>query len=86
MFFIKSAAGFVTLLATFNYGGLQIRNEHGDWMAAPQRPNSLVMNIGDMLSAMSGGKFKVIIDEDNDDENDDDDEDDDKDYDDDDYE
>ncbi|KAK7489017.1 hypothetical protein BaRGS_00019678 [Batillaria attramentaria] len=28
-------------------------------MDVPCRPNSLVMNIGDMLSAMSGGRFKA---------------------------
>jgi hypothetical protein len=79
MFFIKSAAGFVTLLATFNYGGLQIRNEGGDWMAVPQRPNSLVMNIGDMLSAMSEGKFKASYTYKNDENDDGDDDDDDED-------
>lgn len=54
-----SDSGFVTLLATFNYKGLQICTEDGLWMDVPCRPNSLVMNIGDMLSAMSGGRFKA---------------------------
>ena len=53
--------GFVTLLATFNYGGLEILKDDGKWMAVPCRPNSLVMNIGDMLSNMSGGKFKSTM-------------------------
>ncbi|KAK7099649.1 uncharacterized protein [Littorina saxatilis] len=55
-----SDSGFVTLLSTFNYGGLQILQDGSDeWTAVPSRPQSLVMNIGDMLSAMSGGRFKA---------------------------
>ena len=59
--FCSIYSGFVTLLATFDYGGLQILNEEGKWMDAPVRRNSLVMNIGDILAKMSGGRFKVII-------------------------
>jgi len=56
-----SDTGFVTLLATFNYAGLEIRHGErpGEWLAVPERPQSLVMNIGDMLSEMSGGRFKA---------------------------
>ena len=54
-----SVAGFVTLLATFHYAGLQVCQEDGGWLAVPCRPNALVMNAGDMLAAMTGGKFKA---------------------------
>nr|KAG5698625.1 hypothetical protein BaRGS_003139 [Batillaria attramentaria] len=49
----------VTLLDTFQYPGLQIWREDGQWMEVPVRPNSLVMNIGQTLSAISGGRFKA---------------------------
>ena len=51
----------MTLLSTFHYGGLEIRQEGSGWLHVPCRPNSLVMNIGDLLSAMSGGKFKATV-------------------------
>ncbi|XP_071119193.1 isopenicillin N synthase-like [Haliotis cracherodii] len=54
-----SDSGFVTLLATFHYRGLQIRNQHGEWVDVEPRPNSLVMNIGDILSKTSNGRFKA---------------------------
>nr|KAG5698623.1 hypothetical protein BaRGS_003137 [Batillaria attramentaria] len=49
----------VTLLDTFQYPGLQIWREDGQWMEVPVRPDSLVMNIGQTLSAISGGRFKA---------------------------
>ncbi|XP_071119460.1 probable iron/ascorbate oxidoreductase DDB_G0283291 [Haliotis cracherodii] len=54
-----SDSGFVTLLTTFHYRGLQIRNQHGEWVDVEPRPNSLVMNIGDILSKTSNGRFKA---------------------------
>ncbi|XP_046365943.2 2-oxoglutarate-dependent dioxygenase 33-like [Haliotis rufescens] len=54
-----SDSGFVTLLATFHYRGLQIRNQHDKWVDVEPRPNSLVMNIGDILSKTSNGRFKA---------------------------
>ncbi|XP_076462354.1 uncharacterized protein LOC143294767 [Babylonia areolata] len=62
-----SDSGFVTLLATFHYGGLQVwrgGKEGGSqcgWMEVPPRPSSLVMNVGDMMSAMSGGRVKATV-------------------------
>lgn len=50
---------FVTLLATFSNTGLELLDEEGNWAAVTPRPNSLVMNIGRLLSEMSGDRFKA---------------------------
>ena len=50
---------FVTLLATFDYPGLQIQDENDQWIDVPVRPNSLVVNIGDVLSNVTGGRLKA---------------------------
>lgn len=49
---------FVTLLVTFSYPGLEILKEDGEWMGVAPRPGSLVVNIGDLLSRLTGGRFK----------------------------
>ena len=50
---------FITLLATFDYPGLQIQDENDQWVDVPVRPNSLVLNIGDVLSKVTGRKLKA---------------------------
>ena len=50
---------FITLLATFDYPGLQIQDENDQWVDVPVRPNSLVLNIGDVLSKVTGGRLKA---------------------------
>jgi len=44
---------FVTLLASFNYPGLEIFKEDGTWMSVAPRPGSLAVNIGDLLSRLT---------------------------------
>ncbi len=46
--------GFVTLLATGSTSGLQVLDPTGDWIDVPVVPNSFVLNIGEMLQAMTG--------------------------------
>jgi isopenicillin N synthase-like dioxygenase len=46
--------GFVTLLATGETPGLQVLDPTGAWIDVPVVPNSFVLNIGEMLQAMSG--------------------------------
>ena len=41
--------GCVTLLATDEVGGLEVRKRNGEWVSAPFIPNSYVCNIGDCL-------------------------------------
>ncbi len=50
---------FITLLATFDYPGLQIQDENDQWVDVPVRSNSLVVNIGDVLSKMTGRRLKA---------------------------
>lgn len=46
--------GFVTLLAAGSTPGLQVLDPTGDWIDVPVVPNSFVLNIGEMLQAMTG--------------------------------
>lgn len=46
---------FTLLLPTCD--GLEVMNGEGKWIDAPFRPDCLVVNIGDMLELMSGGRF-----------------------------
>ena len=41
--------GNITLLATDDVGGLEVRTRSGDWIAAPPIPDAFVVNIGDCL-------------------------------------
>jgi hypothetical protein len=36
---------------------LEVLNATGEWVPAPYVPNSFVVNIGDLLSTVSGGQF-----------------------------
>lgn len=49
--------GFITLLKQDDVGGLQVRNKHGEWIAAPPIENTFVMNVGDILAKWSNGRF-----------------------------
>lgn len=46
--------GFLTVLATGDTPGLQIENQEGTWIDAPVVPESFVINLGEMLQAMTG--------------------------------
>ena len=37
--------------------GLEVVNSEGEWIDAPPIPNAFVVNIGDMIEALSGGTF-----------------------------
>ncbi|MGL5009122.1 MAG: isopenicillin N synthase family dioxygenase [Paracoccaceae bacterium] len=41
--------GCVTLLATDDVGGLDVRTRSGEWLAAPHVPGAFICNIGDCL-------------------------------------
>lgn len=46
--------GFVTLLATGSTPGLQVLDTNGGWIDVPNVADSFVLNIGEMLQAMTG--------------------------------
>lgn len=52
-------SGIITLLLQDNTGGLQVLNGEGQWSDARVIENSLVMNIGDLLTRWTGGEFKA---------------------------
>lgn len=47
-------AGFLTLLLQHGVGGLQVENEHGEWIDVPPRDDAFVVNLGEMLQSMTG--------------------------------
>ncbi len=47
-------AGFLTLLMQHGVGGLQVLNPDGDWIDVPPRDDAFVVNLGEMLQAMTG--------------------------------
>eukprot|EP00095_Tigriopus_kingsejongensis_P002555 maker-scaffold309_size213625-snap-gene-1.22 protein:Tk02555 transcript:maker-scaffold309_size213625-snap-gene-1.22-mRNA-1 annotation:"2og-fe oxygenase" len=53
-------SGFLTLLQTFNYPGLEIE-VNGEWFAVPPNPETLVVNIGEQMAEMSNGRFKATV-------------------------
>lgn len=52
-------SSFVTLLINFNNPGLEYLREDGSWVDVQPRPGSLVVNIGNLLSELTGGRLKA---------------------------
>lgn len=50
-------SGILTLLHQDPTGGLEVLNAEGAWVPAPYVPETIVVNIGDLLARVSGGKF-----------------------------
>lgn len=50
-------SGILTLLHQDPTGGLEVLNASGAWVPAPYVPESIVVNIGDLLARVSGGRF-----------------------------
>ncbi|KAH7391471.1 putative iron/ascorbate oxidoreductase, partial [Cadophora sp. MPI-SDFR-AT-0126] len=50
-------SGILTLLHQDKTGGLEVRNSEGEWIPAPYVPGSMVVNIGDLMAKVSGGKW-----------------------------
>ncbi len=46
--------GFLTVLATGSNPGLQVQNQDGEWIDVPTVVDSFVINLGEMLQAMTG--------------------------------
>jgi len=49
--------GFLTLLAPGNVAGLQVENPDGKWVDVPHVPGALVVNLGEMLQAITSNFF-----------------------------
>lgn len=50
-------SGILTLLHQDQTGGLEVRNSAGDWIPAPYRPGTVIVNIGDLMAKVSGGRW-----------------------------
>jgi isopenicillin N synthase-like dioxygenase len=50
-------AGFLTLLLQHGVGGLQVQNQHGEWIDVPVEDDAIVVNLGEMLQSMTGNYF-----------------------------
>jgi len=54
-------SGILTLLHQDSTCGLEVRNCSGEWVPAPYVPESLVVNIGDLMAKVSGGRFVATM-------------------------
>lgn len=52
-----SDTGAYTILWQDDKGGLEIENKAGEWVEVPPIPGSFVINLGNMMQALSAGKF-----------------------------
>jgi len=49
--------GFLTVLAAGTTPGLQVENTDGDWIDVPVVPDSFVINLGEIMQAITGNYF-----------------------------
>ena len=50
--------GVLTVLAQDQIGGLQVQDVHGEWIAAPPIPGTLVVNVGDLLARWTNDDYR----------------------------
>jgi isopenicillin N synthase-like dioxygenase len=50
--------GFITILAQDRRGGLEVRRRDGTWLAAPPVAGTWVVNVADMLSRWTNGRWQ----------------------------
>ena len=50
--------GVLTILCQDEVGGLQVQDLNGEWFHAPPIPNTIIVNVADLLSRWTGGEYK----------------------------
>lgn len=53
--------GFLTILAAGETPGLQVKNAADQWIPVPIIPNAFVINLGEMLQAMTGNYYVATL-------------------------
>ncbi|KAH8690604.1 putative gibberellin 20-oxidase [Talaromyces proteolyticus] len=54
-------SGILTLLHQDSTGGLEVQDSAGKWVPVPYIPESIVVNIGDLMARVSGGRFVATM-------------------------
>jgi isopenicillin N synthase-like dioxygenase len=50
--------GFLTIVVQDDVGGLEVQTRDNDWLPARPASGSVVVNVGDMLAHLSGGRWR----------------------------
>jgi isopenicillin N synthase-like dioxygenase len=53
--------GFLTILSQDSVGGLQVRNQDGEWVSAPPVEGTFIINIGDLVQTMTNGRYSSTV-------------------------
>ncbi len=53
--------GLITLLLNDANGGLHVQAPDGSWIDAPPRPGALIINVGDLLTRWTNGRFRSAV-------------------------
>lgn len=53
--------GFLTILSQDSVGGLQVQNKAGEWISAPPVEGTFIINIGDLVQAMTNGRYTSTV-------------------------
>jgi isopenicillin N synthase-like dioxygenase len=53
--------GFLTILSQDSVGGLQVRNLAGEWVSAPPVEGTFIINIGDLVQALTNGRYSSTL-------------------------
>ena len=53
--------GLITLLLNDANGGLHVQSAEGDWIDVPPRKGALIINVGDLLTRWTNGRFRSAM-------------------------